>query len=562
MTPPVERDTAVRAAALVVVNPSGNRNRVPLDQFPFLVGRHGDNNLVLRDNRISRSHAQITAINGEYMVEDLNSRHGTFLNGIKLQEKTKLANSDRIEFGFQDSYKLIFTLEEDEIHRILDQLSPSPRSAAPGAGNLAKLRSLVEVARALHSSLSTDDVLTAVVDASLAITGTERGFLLLRNGEDLEVKVARDRHGVPLPKSDLRVPTSLIHRALTRRRELLAMQFDPTEQDGIRPDMSVADLELRSVVCVPLVRVRPRTSEETVMLSSVNDTVGLLYLDSRRGTADLSQGNRELVQTLALEASTILENARLLEEERQKQKMEEELNVAREIQANLLPRSLPSDGWFRAAGSSLPSHQVGGDYFDVRPMGADAWSAVIADVSGKGVSSALLASLVQGAFLLAAEGFIPIDGMMSRINRFLIERTEGEKYATLFYCTVDRNGVLRYANAGHAAPFLVRLDGKLERLETTGMPVGMLEVATFGVEELQMQPGEKLVAFSDGLSEAQNREGQFFDTQGLRRTIREQAGASAQELHDALHRAVTEFTRGVPQGDDVTILVMEYLAVR
>ncbi len=549
--------STLRPATLVVINPSGNRTRLPVDQNPYTIGRHADNHLVLRDNRASRSHAQILISNGEYILEDQNSRHGTYLNGERITRHT-LQNSDRIEFGFPDSYKLIFTLEEAEIHRILEQMAASPKVTTPGASNLAKLRSLVEVARALQSSLSTDDVLTAVVDAALAITSTERGFLLLLKGDTLEVRVARHRSGTPLAKSDLRVPARLIQRSLQKRRELLVMTFDSTEESSLASEMSVADLELRSVVCVPLVRVRARLAEETVMMSSVNDTVGVLYMDSRAAAADMSLGNRELLQTLALEASTILENARLLEEERQKQRVEEELQIAREIQMNLLPRSLPSTGWFRAAGSSIPSRQVGGDYYDVRALGPDRWSAVVADVSGKGVSSALLASLVQGAFVMAAEGFLEIEGMMSRINRFLLERTEGEKYATLFYCMLDRAGRLRYANAGHCAPMLLRASGGLERLGTTGMPVGMLEMATFGVEETQLQPGDKIVAFSDGLSEAENRSGEFFDSNGLRETIRAYAKASCAELHDALRDAVEKFTVGADQGDDLTILVVEY----
>ena len=139
-------------------------------------------------------------------------------------------------------------------------------------------------------------------------------------------------------------------------------------------------------------------------------------MDSRGSAADLSVGNREILQTLALEASTILENARLLEEERGKRHMEEELDLARTIQQGLLPSNLPSEGWFRAAGSSITSRQVGGDYFDVHPAGPDAFACVIADVSGKGVSAALLAALLQGAFLLASEGPAQIEDVMSSIQ--------------------------------------------------------------------------------------------------------------------------------------------------
>lgn len=548
---------SARAArpALVVINPAGNRTRLALEPVPFQIGRQADNHLVLRDNRASRNHARIVFEQDKYYLEDLNSRHGVFVNGERVS-RHELANSDRIDFGFQDSYKLIFTLEENEIHRILEQIS-SPRTA-PMTSGLAKLRALVDVARALQSALSTEDVLASVVDAALTVTGAERGFLLLRKQEsELDISVARDRHGAPLDKDDLKVPTSVINRALRTRRELLSMNFDPLEQEGIRPEMSVADLELRSVVCLPLIHIRAGSTQETV-LSSINDTVGLLYMDSREAAADLSGGNREILQTLALEASTILENARLLEEERQKQRLEEELNVARQIQRSLLPGELPRTGWLRAAASSIASHEVGGDYFDMRCVGPDVWAAMVADVSGKGVSSALLASVLQGAFLLATDVQLRTEEVMARMNRFLAERTKGEKYATLFYCTVERSGLLRWANAGHPKPFLARRNGDLVPLTTTGMPLGMLDGAKYVAEEIQLEPGDKVAIFSDGLSEAENEDGAFFDRHGLRDTIRAHAKSTCTEMHAALIEAFERFTEGAVLVDDVTLLVLEY----
>lgn len=545
------------SAALVVINPSGNRRRVPLSPLPFLIGRQADNQLVLRDNRISRVHARIESEGDGYVIEDLNSRHGIFVNNERITRR-RLSHSDRIEFGIPDSYKLIFTQEDQEMQRILDQLAATPLSPSPGAGNLAKLRALVEVARSLQNSLSVDDVLISVVDAALAITGAERGFLLLRDGEDLDVRVARDRGGAALTKDDLRVPTKIIHRALESRRELLSMRFDPQEEREQRPDATIAFLELRSVVCVPLVRVRTHSAEDTLAVTTLNDTVGVLYMDSRRTSADLSAGNRELLTTLALEASTILENARLLEEERAKQRMDEELRVARAIQSSLLPRSLPSTGWFRACGSSIPSQQVGGDYYDVRAANPDTWSAMIADVSGKGVSSALLASLLQGAFLVAGAENMDLATLLKQVNLFLLERTEGEKYATLFHFSLNRNGQLRYANAAHPEPVLIRSTGAMEQLSTTSVPVGLLEQAEFAVNEIELQPGDKIVAFTDGLTEAQNGEGAFFDRNGFREALVNNAALDCSQLHNALRDAVHQFTEGAPQSDDITILVVEY----
>jgi serine phosphatase RsbU (regulator of sigma subunit)/pSer/pThr/pTyr-binding forkhead associated (FHA) protein len=512
--------------------------------------------LVLRDNRASRSHARIVAEENDFWVEDLKSSHGIYVNGVKVVRQ-KLYNGDRIEFGFPDSYSLIFTFEGDDLHRMLEQFSV-PKSASTATGSLAKLRALVDVARALQNSLSTDDVLTAVLDAALAITGFERGFLLLAECEDLMVRVSRDRQGKQLYQEDLGIPLQGIQRALRTRRELLSMTLDTAAADLLPATNRGEDEGSRSVVCVPLVRVRTGSTEETCLITSKSDTVGLIYLDSRQTAIDLSSGNRELLQTLALEASTILENARLLEEERIKQRLEEELNLAREIQMSLLPRRLPSSGWFRAAGSSIASHQVGGDCFDVRQIAPDLWSAVVSDVSGKGVSSALLAALLQGSFLLSADGNLRIEDLMSRVNHFLNERTEGEKYATVFYCTVDASGLLRWANAGHCTPFLVRPDGRLQSLHTTGMPLGLLSPASYEVEELRLEPGDKIVAYSDGLSEAQNPEGRFFEAARMTEVIRAHANSACDDLHSALMREVEEYTSGALQHDDITALVLEY----
>ena len=416
----------------------------------------------------------------------------------------------------------------------------------------------MEVARALQNSLSTGEVLTAVVDAALAVTGCERGFLMLRKDEGLEISVARDREGRALEEHDLRVPRAVIQRALHSRRDLLSMSFDPVAEQAIRPEMTVAALELRSVVCVPLVHIRSGTPEETRITSTVEATRGLIYMDSRESPADLSAGNRELLQTLAIEASTILENARLLEEERVKLRIEDELKIARGIQQGLLPSVMPAEGWFRAAGSSIPSTQVGGDYFDVRQITPDIWAGVVADVSGKGVSSALLASLLQGSFLMASAETGHIESIMERLNAFLLERTGGEKYATVFYCTLDSSGLLSYSNAGHPAPYLLSRDGRIRKLHTTGMPVGMIEGAPFQMVQTQLAPGDKLIIYSDGLTEAENSEGAFFDSERLRIALRDNAWREAVSLHQALVEAVDRFSEGGVVRDDITTLVIEY----
>jgi serine phosphatase RsbU (regulator of sigma subunit)/pSer/pThr/pTyr-binding forkhead associated (FHA) protein len=548
---------AAGPASLIVIDSNGHRSRVEIQPIPFKIGRQADSHLILRDSRASRNHAQIVLVNGEYAVEDLSSRHGVYVNGERV-ERQRLRNSDRIEFGVSDSYQLVFALDGAELKRLMEQVPGEPAARAGVGANLAKLRAVLEVARTLQSSFSTDDVLNSVVDAALTVTGAERGFLLLRDGDGLAMKVARDKHGKRLAESDLRVPRRIIHRALQLRRELLSMNFDPQATGDNNAEHSVAELDLRSVVCVPLVRIKTGGGQDTSILSAQSDTVGVLYMDSRNMAADLSGGNRELLQTLAIEASTVLENARLLAEEREKQKIEEELSVARAIQQSLLPRHLPSEGWFRACGSSIASHEVGGDYFDVSRVNESCWAAVVADVSGKGVSSALLASLLQGAFLTAADSSELMVKRVSGLNRFLYERTEGGKYATIFYSLLDRGGRLRYINAGQCAPIVISPDGRYEYLEATAMPVGILEEAEFTVEERQLAPGDRIVIYTDGVTEAQNLRGEFFGRKQLRELVAAHAPDSFAALYDAVLRAVKVFTDSATQADDITLVVVEY----
>lgn len=529
-----------RPAALIVINPSGNRNKVLIAATPFQMGRQSENELTLRDNRISRAHARIIYDDG-YCIEDLDSRHGTFVNGERVQRRV-LRSSDRIEFGFDDSYKLLFLFDDDEIGRLLQQIQTG-QSLVAGGTNLGKLRAMVEVARTLQNSFATDEVLAAVVDAALTITNTTRGYLILRHEGHLKVRVARDRTGRPIDNGGPQVGLDVLEAALNQRRDFLTVSVP-------LPDGETA-------VTVPLVRVRSGDAEETHVVSSGDNTVGMLFLEG--GQIDLETGSGELLQTLALEASTVLENARLLEEERLKQRLDEELSIARQIQQSLLPDTLPSEGWFRAAGSSIPSHQVGGDYFDIRHIAPDCWSTVVADVSGKGVSSAILASLLQGAFLSASPDPDLMPDLISRINRYVLERAKGEKYATILYALLEQAGQLSWVNAGHCTPIVVKPDGRWGLLETNGLPVGMIEPAQFVVHQIQLENRDKIVFYSDGLTDAENLDGQFFTSRRVRDVVQENAALDCKQLLEKLLEAVRAFTDGGVASDDITIVVLEYL---
>ena len=248
-------------------------------------------------------HAQILLEDGKYFIEDLESRHGIFVNGQKVA-RHELRPRDRIQFGVEDSYRIEVGREAPTANPLIKRVVEMP--ALKQAGDLGRLSAVLEVARSLQASLSLDDILITAVDAALLVTEADRGFLMLKSEQgELEVRVARDRSGGELPEGELRIPRNIIQKALLERRDLLSMSFDPvTGGSGLETEAkrTILALEIRSVYCVPLVRIRIGQEHETSRLSPKEDTLGLLYMDSKTATSDLSASNRELLQTLAIES--------------------------------------------------------------------------------------------------------------------------------------------------------------------------------------------------------------------------------------------------------------------
>ncbi len=541
---------------LTVVDTSGRRRELEVTRSPFRIGRLPDCDLSLRDSRVSRNHAQILLEDGKYFIEDLESRHGLIINGKKAK-RHELRPADCVEFGSEDSYKVFVGEEPAFSAPLMEKVAAMP--TAKGPGNLGQLSAVLDVALALQSSLAVEDVLDAAVDAALVVTQAERGFLMLRQDDgELQTKVARDRNGKILAGEDLRVPRGVIQKALDSRRDLLSMTASPSDPGAGAFDKggTAEALALRSVICVPLVRIRVGQQHETSVLSARQDTLGVLYMDSKVG--ELSGGNRELLQTLAIEISTVLENARLLGEERKKHDFEQELKIARDIQQSMLPPKMPAEGWLLADGSSEACQQVGGDYFDVIQLSPDHWAAVLADVSGKGVSAALLTSLIQGAFFATATLDASLSEVVARINNYICERSRLAKFATVFYSLIERDGLIRWVNAGHCPTIVARAAGEIECLEPTSFPIGLFPDAEFPQRECRLLPGDKLVIYSDGVSEAENFSDEQFGEERLKAVVARNASETPRELLRTIQREINAFTAGATQRDDLTLLVLGY----
>ncbi|HEY4709376.1 MAG TPA: SpoIIE family protein phosphatase [Candidatus Acidoferrales bacterium] len=544
---------------LVVVDPNGTRRDVALSVFPFRIGRQAGNELTLRDSRVSRQQAQITDVNGTMVLEDMGSSHGTFVNGEKIV-RHELKVSDQIDFGVPDSYRVIFVGEGATIEELVERIeAPAPSQAGPR--ELHHLGVLLDVARTLSSGVALEDILTTVVDAAIAVTRTERGVLLLTSpGGKLETAVARNAQRGTLRPEEMQISQGVLKRVSSSRRELIVGDTvaDAAAAGRMNQGESIARLDLHTVVAIPIDKMAVIEAVDATVAARQSELLGILYLDSRAPSSTFSALDREVVRTLAHEAATLIENARLFAAARVKARLDHEIEIASKIQQGLLPKALPNLPHVAMTGSTLACYSVGGDCFDVIELDGERHGFFVGDISGKGISAALLATLLQGIFFTTASMDLPLTGIFSRVNRYLCDRSGGDRYATVFYGVLDKAGKFEYVNAGHVPPLIRRGSGVIDRLDLASFPVGMFPEAEYESASVKLEKDDFLVIYTDGVSEAANVQAEMFEEERLRGLLENFKGQTVEELAETIREGVKAFTEGAAQSDDVTILVIQY----
>jgi phosphoserine phosphatase RsbU/P len=544
---------------LVVVDPNGTRRDVAIANFPFRIGRQAGNELTLRDSRVSRQQAQITDVSGTMVLEDMGSSHGTFVNGEKIV-RHELKVSDQIDFGVPDSYRVIYVGEGATIDELVERIE-APAPAEAGARELHHLGVLLDVARSLSSGLSLEDILASVVDAAIAVTRTERGVLLLANpGGQLETAVARNAQRGTLRPEEMQVSQGVVKRVASSRRELIVGDTvaDAADAGRMNQGESITRLDLHTVVAIPIDKKPVIEAVDATVAARQSELLGILYLDSRAPSSTFSALDREVVRTLAHEAATLIENARLFAAGRVKARLDHDIEIASKIQQGLLPKELPNLPHVAMAGSTLACYSVGGDCFDVIELDGGRHGFFLGDISGKGIPAALLATLLQGIFYTTASMDIALTGVFSRVNRYLCERAGGDRYATVFYGVLDKMGAFEYVNAGHVPPLIRRSSGAIERLDLASFPVGMFPEAEYESAKVKLEKDDFLVIYTDGVSEAVNVQAEMFEEERLQHLLRNFKGKTVEELAETIREEVKTFTEGAAQSDDITILVVQY----
>ena len=547
---------------LEVVSPDGARRYVRVTQMPFLIGRGAEtgNHLQLADRRISRNCAAIVTEASKFYIEDRGQRRGLFVNGEKVESR-ELQDGDSITFGLEDSYEIVYRsaahASTDSLPHLLTRIEHIT-SSEPSGGGLRKLNLLLEATTLLHSQLPLDTVLGHMLDHAVSVTDADRGLLLEVDDQGtLKVRLARRSGGMRLPPESLSPSQTAIQLALRRQSAVITEDLAQADMD-LQAAQSIVAQRLRAVVVIPLFAMSRANTDQSMINIKRGDFLGVLYLDSRRPAA-FSKLDRQILDALAADAASILDNARLVERERERQRMEQEIGIARDIQQALLPKNFRDYPHLSVSGINFPCLAVGGDYFDVFPLSDNRTAFLIADVSGKGLGAALCTNLLQGALSGMTLGTDPAR-VFNHVNRFLCDHSEIGRYATMFFGILDDQGHLEYINAGHPSPFLIRR-GVAEDVFTEGSyPVGLVPEAEYTAVALNLEPGDTLVLFSDGVTEAMDPTEQLFGVPRLREVLTGHMQTPLEELQQIVLQSVENFARGASQADDLTLLLVRYRA--
>ena len=527
------------------VNDGLGRRLVAIDKPVLTIGRRTESDVRLVGSDVSREHAELAVEDGKYLLRDRGSRYGTFVNGAPVTEHT-LTHGDKVQFGRTGGAEVVF----------LTDAPPSASgtsSAGTAVGDIRQMATLLEGLRALGSGRVLDEVLVLVLDAAIGVTGAERGFIMLA-GDDkrLDLKLARARGRVTLPGNRFDTSRKIPEEVFATGE--LKVVADLLDGDLAQDHRGTVALGIRHVLCTPLRLVRYLDRPDQAPEAK---SIGVLYLDSREKGQLLSQATRSALDTLANEAGVAIENARLYRETLEKAKVEHELRIAAEIQRSLLPEGRRDGAFFHAMGASLPARSIGGDFFEYTDMDDGSIGVVLGDVAGKGPAAALLTAKIQGLFTAQASSNSPA-AAMRQVNQGLLKRQVDARYATVFYATLSPQGRLVHCNAGHNPPLVVSASG-VRTLEGSGMPVGLFGAAPYADEETQLQPGDVLVTFSDGVTEALNTAGEEYSEARLIEEVQKYRTAPLGEFLQAVITSVQAFAAGAQQSDDVTVLVLRYL---
>jgi len=552
---------------LYLTAPGMAAQKFALDRPVTTIGRSSANDLPIADKMLSRQHARIVKDgDGGLTVEDLGSRNGTFLNGERLVSLKPLRSGDRITVGgvtLKVESESTTRVRIDEAAGLEDPLDntilkasaellrqPTQTDPKLPAEQLSKLidslRVVNELTMALLRDISVDELLKFLMDKVFETLMPDRAVVLLRSTASGELIPAVVRVAEGISAEDIRLSKTLIAAVVEKKNGLLLM--DTAATSGVSLADSIRLSGIKSVLAAPL--------------ENEGDVVGLIYVDCRMGHKSFEEADLRLLTSLANVAAAKIQNARLMAENAEKRQMDREFALAREIQQRLLPDSPPDVPGYELYGSNVASRQVSGDYFDFRKRNDGKVYAAIADVCGKGVGPALLMASLQASFHAWADESVPVPEMTGRLSEAISRRTGPDRFITFFLVLLDpATGEIEYTNAGHNPGLLLHANRSVEELASHGLPLALFPGKPYGSSRFVLEPGEFLCLYTDGITEANDPEGDEFGLTRLKDFLAGELGRAPEEIEISLTRALELHAAGEPFADDRTFVMVRRLPV-
>ena len=545
----METLTKKQNAEVTVLSPFVPASRHPLTQAPVSIGRASDCTIPIKDRYLSRKHAEIVPASGTWVLKDCGSANGTFLNGSKVDKDIVLKSGDRIRLGdtelvFRADYTSDKSLSVGE-SKVTPTISIPVHlvdSAAPelSGKTLERLQILNGLAVEFIEDRPLDELFGFIVERVIDHLKASRAAIGLLAPDGLSFSSVEVRRRDSDDETELSLSRTLLSEVVEEKKALAFLDIAADEK--LSRAKSIITQGIHSALCAPML------IGETV--------VGVLYVDFLFTQKAISEDDVLLVAQVARFAAIKLENTRLREEAIQKRLIDEELKTAYIIQRRLLPSEPPVVEGYTFAGSNRPCRTVSGDYYDfvVRPDGKVYF--VIADVSGKGVTAALLMAGLQSSFRIFTN-HDPAPGLLvEQLNAALRENLPQSKFVTLFAGRLDQaTGDIEFANAGHTPPFLISRD-RCEEMTSTDLILGLFPTVKYRTQSLTLGFGDSLVLFTDGVTEAEGGDASELGSEGVCAAMTGMHGLSASQISEHLEKAVAAHIGNRTLGDDVTMVVV------
>jgi sigma-B regulation protein RsbU (phosphoserine phosphatase) len=539
------------ARELLVQCPDGQMKTIPLTGERLAVGRSSSAELCFpEDAGLSRQHFAFETMGEDWTVQDLGSKNGTFVNNIPLKARLILKPGDRITAGHlvivyspgaqapnldvvvfdkidssSPTTSTVITSLEGAVNQTLTLERVGPKASAP-------MQALIRAGLELAENRPLAELFPVILDLAIQAVNAQRGVLLLIEGESL---VAKAHKG-----DAFRISTAVRDRVLNEKSSILVR--DAQLDDAFKGRMSIVEHKVHTMMAVPL--------------QTKDRIIGLIYVDSPFIIREFTKDDLSLLTVMANVAATRIENARLAEVEEAERIMVRDLTQAADIQRRILPETAPLVPSIDLAGYNVACRTVGGDYYDFFPYPDGRVAMALGDVSGKGMPASLMMMGLQARVQVLAEDPGDLGAFMTRLNKATCAKCPSNRFITFFFCVIDTgSGEVRFANAGHNPPILVRVSGESQMLEGGGPVLGIVPFAPYREERVQLGSGDMLVLYSDGVTEANNPAFEEFGEERFIEVLKSVRGRPAAAIVECVTKAVTEFTAGAPQADDITLAV-------